>query len=309
LRHKTARQPAPVRIIDVERGLHADELGPCGAENVQRVAQLPGSGLSSASYTTTKSPRASIAQPSVPKWLQRLRSILRTLRPAFRPRYRGAWVSEAYADVPLDSTYVVCGYYTPDYHRWLPELIDSLIDWQAPYCFVRLPKARGGWEANTMSKPQHILAAMDRHPDQVIIWLDVDCVVFGSLASLVDIRADVAFRMHGKFRSRKGATFRAQSGTMVFRPTPEARQFVENWRTASENAPYGEIDQSSQVVAMAMSIGTTFAPLPLIYCVNPDEWFDDGVIRHSSARAMLRLPRTGSALRYLGRILGWRTMR
>ena len=31
----------------------------------------------------------------------------------------------------------------------------------------------------------------------------------------------------------------------------------------------GEIDQSSQVVAMAESIGTTFVPLPLIYCVNP----------------------------------------
>jgi hypothetical protein len=96
---------------------------------------------------------------------------------------------------------------------------------------------------------------------------------------------------------------------MVFRPTPEARQFVENWKIASEKAPYGEIDQSSQVVAMAKSVGTSFAPLPLIYCVNPDEWLDNGVIRHSSAKAEMRLPRTPGILRYLGRTLGWRTVR
>jgi hypothetical protein len=59
---------------------------------------------------------------------------------------------------------------------------------------------------------------------------------------------------------------------------------------------------------MAMSIGTTFAPLTLIYCENPGEWFMEAVIRHSSARATLRLPRTRGALRYLGRALGWRTV-
>jgi hypothetical protein len=215
-------------------------------------------------------------------------------------------VPEQYVEVPDGSTYVACGFYTPDYHPWLPDLIESLTDWEAPYHFVQVPKARGGWEGNTMVKPQQILAAMDCHPDQVIIWLDVDCVVYGDLSPLAETRADVAFRMHSSFRRHhRGARFRAQSGTMVFAPTPEARQFVENWKTASEKAPYGEIDQSSQVVAMAMSVGTTFAPLPPIYCENPDEWFMEAVIRHSSARATLRLPRTRSALRHLGRALGW----
>jgi hypothetical protein len=158
-------------------------------------------------------------------------------------------VPEAYAEVPDDSTYVACGFYTPDYHPWLPELIESLTDWEAPYHFVRVPKARGGWERNTMAKPQQILAAMDCHPDRVIVWLDVDCVVYGDLSPLAETRADVAFRMHSKYRRwHKGTRFRAQSGTMVFRPTPEARQFVENWKIASEQAPHGEIDQSSQVV-------------------------------------------------------------
>ncbi len=77
-----------------------------------------------------------------------------------------------------------------------------------------------------MAKAGHILAAMDRHPDEVIVWLDVDCIAHGDLSPLADMRGAVAFRMHSKFlRHHKDARFRAQSGTMVFRPTPEVRQF------------------------------------------------------------------------------------
>ena len=167
---------------------------------------------------------------------------------------------------------VVAGFYTEDYWRWLIPLVASLDRLGQPHDFVLAEKAGQMWETNTMAKAGHILAAMDRHPDEVIVWLDVDCIVHGDLSPLADIRGDVAFRMYSKFRKHhKGSSFRAQSGTMVFRPTSEARQFVEYWKRESERAPYGEIDQSSQVVAMAESIGTTFVPLPLIYCVNPDE--------------------------------------
>jgi hypothetical protein len=91
---------------------------------------------------------------------------------------------------------------------------------------------------------------------------------------------------------------------MVFRPTPEARQFVEHWKQASERAPYGEIDQSSQFVAMAQSIGTTFVPLPLIYCVNPDEKgkLPDAVVQHDSAA--VHFPKVSGWRRYVGRMIG-----
>jgi hypothetical protein len=148
---------------------------------------------------------------------------------------------------------------------------------------------------------------MDRHPHQVIVWLDVDCIVHGDLSPLADIRGDVAFRMHSKFRRHhKGARFRAQSGTMVFRPTLEARQFVECWKRASESAPYGEIDQSSQVVAMAESIGTTFVPLPLIYCVNPDEKgrVQGVIVQHDSAA--VHFPKVSGWRRYVRRMMGRR---
>jgi hypothetical protein len=93
---------------------------------------------------------------------------------------------------------------------------------------------------------------------------------------------------------------------MVFRPTPEARQFVELWKQASECAPYGEIDQSSQVVAMAEAIGTTFVPLPLIYCVNPDERgkVPGTVVQHDSAA--VNFPKVPGLRRYVRRMMGRR---
>jgi hypothetical protein len=122
---------------------------------------------------------------------------------------------------------IVCGFYTEDYRRWLIPLVASLDRLGQPHDFVLAGKAGHMWETNTMAKASHILAAMDRHPDEVIVWLDVDCIVQGHLSPLADIRGDVAFRMHSKFRRHhKGTRFRAQSGTMVFRPTPEARQFA-----------------------------------------------------------------------------------
>ena len=189
-------------------------------------------------------------------------------------------------------------------------LVASL-DWLGQtHDFVLAEKAGQMWETNTMAKASHILAAMERHPDDVIVWLDVDCIVLGDLSPLADIRGDVAFRMHSKFRRHhKGARFRAQSGTMVFRPTLEARQFVELWKQASERAPYGEIDQSSQVVAMAQSIGTTFVPLPLPYCVNPDERgkVPGTIIQHDSAA--VHFPKVSGWRRYVRRMLDTEPLR
>jgi hypothetical protein len=103
-------------------------------------------------------------------------------------------------------------------------LVASLDRLGQAHDFVLAEKAGRMWETNTMAKARYILAAMDRHPDEMIVWLDVDCIVHGDLSPRADIRGDVAFRMHSKVRRHhNGAWFRAQSGTMVFRPTPEAR--------------------------------------------------------------------------------------
>jgi hypothetical protein len=64
-------------------------------------------------------------------------------------------------------------------------------DRNIPHDIVEVPKLPGTWEANTMAKPAHLLAAMDRHPDKVIVLLDVDCRVLGDLTPLAGIEGDV----------------------------------------------------------------------------------------------------------------------
>ena len=41
---------------------------------------------------------------------------------------------------------------------------------------------------------------MDRHPDKVIVLLDVDCRVLGDLSPLAEIGGDVGFYVRTKYR-------------------------------------------------------------------------------------------------------------
>jgi hypothetical protein len=52
-----------------------------------------------------------------------------------------------------------------------------------------------------MAKPMAVRDAMARHPDRVVIFLDVDCEVRGDLSPLAEMVADVAFYV----RSRRGS--------------------------------------------------------------------------------------------------------
>jgi hypothetical protein len=121
---------------------------------------------------------------------------------------------------------------------------------------------------------------------------------------LADIRGDVAF---SKFRKHhKGFQLQGTLGHDRFPPTSEARHFVEHWRNASDCAPYGEIDQSSQFAAMAKAIGTSFVPLPLTYCVDPDEKgrVPGVVVQHDSAA--VNFPKVSGWRRYVRRMMGTR---
>src|SRR5687767_2613414 len=129
----------------------------------------------------------------------------------------------------MSAPFIVCAWYTPDYRPWADKLIASLDAIGAPYDIVEVPKRPGTWEANTMAKPGQLLAAMDRHPNEVIVFLDVDCEVLGDLTPLADITGDVAFYIRTKYRRSGGTRFGARSGTVVARPTERARRYVEAW--------------------------------------------------------------------------------
>ena len=64
----------------------------------------------------------------------------------------------------MTATWIVCGWFTPDYRCWADKLITSLDAVGAPHDIVEVPKLPGSWEANTLAKPAQLLAAMDRIP-------------------------------------------------------------------------------------------------------------------------------------------------
>ena len=156
---------------------------------------------------------------------------------------------------------VVCAWHTPDYRAWACKLVTSLEARSIPHDIVEVPKLPGSWEANTLAKPAQLLAAMDRHPDKVVIFLDVDCEVLGDLSPLAGIGGDVGFYMRTKWRRSGGMRFGARSGTVVVRPTAGARQYVEAWEDAAREAPWGDVDQTAQMFAMGRAPGTSFTML------------------------------------------------
>jgi len=160
-----------------------------------------------------------------------------------------------------ESPWIICGWFTPDYAKWAERLRDSLEAVGAPYELVNIPKAPGGWEANTMRKAEQVLAAMDRHPDKTIIWTDMDAVVTGDLSPLSRLTADVGLRLQAK--RRRGRTWIIpRAGTKVINPTHAARRLVEKWVEASKETRWGDVDETPLAIALAETPGVTVLPLP-----------------------------------------------
>jgi hypothetical protein len=181
------------------------------------------------------------------------------------------------------SPLIVCGWFTPDYRSWTDKLTASLDAVGAPHDIVAAPKLPGTWEANTMAKPVHLLAAMDRHPDKAIVFLDVDCEVKGDLSPLATIAGDVGFYVRSKWRRTGGMRFGFRSGTVVVRPTAAARAFVEAWAAAAREAPWGSVDQDALMLAMGRTPWCSFTMLPVEYCATDGDQVPAPVVLHDQA--------------------------
>lgn len=195
-------------------------------------------------------------------------------------------------------SFVVCGWFTPDYRHWWNRLRKNLDTIGAHHDFVERRKADGGWEINTQRKPAEILAAIERHPGKTIIFLDVDCAVTGRLDDLAELAAipgDVALYHRTKWRRSGIVGGGPRTGTMVLRPTPKAREFVTQWCEASLQAPRYTVDQDSVKVALGRVPGLTVTYLDVRYCAVPADKCASPVILHDRAsqkrplRGMVRL--------------------
>lgn len=177
-------------------------------------------------------------------------------------------------------SYIVCGWYTPDYAHWLPPLVASLAAVGAPHDFVQVEKAAGGWEKNTLRKASVAADAMQRHKGRTVILLDVDAVVHGSLEPIATTDADVALHFVLKRKLNGNNAIFARSGTLVLRPTWKARTFVDTWQQVSESAPHGWVDQSTLLVALWRTPGLNIAQLDVRYCATRKDDVASPVVLH-----------------------------
>ena len=185
---------------------------------------------------------------------------------------------------------------------WFENLRSSLDLYEQPHDFVAVPKVIGGWEVNTLAKASHILAAMDRHPEKVIIWLDVDCMVHGDLAPLAEQSGDVGLYYSIKRRRGRALIMRLQSGTLVFKPTKAARRLVEAWRAHSEQATVGEDDEATLTRAIVETPGIPLCQIDRRWVTSPARPHPEAVIVQSFASR--ETPKVHKLMRFLHRHLG-----
>ncbi len=188
-------------------------------------------------------------------------------------------------------SYIVCGWYTPDYKIWADKLRGNLNSFGEPHDIVAVDPMDGGWEANTMRKPGEISAAMMRHPDRTIIFIDVDCVVNRSLSRLAEIVGDVGMHMVAGRRARGYGRLFARSGTMVLRPTKRAASFVTAWKRLSETAPDGYVDQHTLTEAIVHTPGLSVENIDVSWCAMAKDNAVDPAIYHCGASsAVAKMP-------------------
>jgi len=180
-------------------------------------------------------------------------------------------------------TYIVCGWYTPDYAHWVPPLLASLDAVRAPHDFTQVDQMAGGWERNTLRKPRMLAEAMGRHPGTTVILMDVDALVKRPLDELAGITTDVGVHLRGKLSKLGNLRFGSRSGTMVVRPTAKAQAFVALWAQLSEAAPWGTVDQRTLTVAIARTAGLTVTNLSVRFCATEADKVVEPVIAHGRA--------------------------
>lgn len=197
--------------------------------------------------------------------------------------------------------YIVCGWYTPDYRQWADALRENLSYLGERHDIVEVPPMCGGWERNTMRKPEQLLAAMERHPDDVIILLDVDCEVRRGLDALCRIKGDAGLYFRGKIHRNGVSRLNIRSGTMVVRNTEPALRFIRKWIDLGREAPRGTVDQATLPIAMATTPGLTVDVLGNEFCAVPADGVPNPTILHDSASRYT--PKVSRLLRTVNRVL------
>jgi hypothetical protein len=206
------------------------------------------------------------------------------------------------------SDWLVTGWFTPDYRPLAEKFATNLAEHGVPYHLWAMPSA-GAW--NTRRKPSIVRETMNTYPGRTVVLMDVDCVVRGDIAPVVNTETDIGIIVIGR-NMKKGSKFRhwiaaeCSSRIVVFRPTEGAREFVRRWAEQIDRSEFNH-DEHSMVWALLASLPTTrFSYIDQRYSARELGQISDAVIEHDSAHDEQRRAQRGPfklALRQIERRL------
>jgi hypothetical protein len=184
-------------------------------------------------------------------------------------------------------SWLVTGFFTPDYRPLAAALAASLDHDKQPYHLFAVDKS-GDWSSQTMRKPSIVIGALDAHPGKTVILMDVDCTVHGPLDALASFcpAADVCCLSTARSKKigRHRQRFSLSSRVMVVRPTPGARALMQQWDKACRERPWMHGDEPNLTYALTCSPGSAYSTIPLIYSGREASEAPAGsIITHESA--------------------------
>ena len=198
------------------------------------------------------------------------------------------------------STYLVVGWFTPNYRPLAERFAANLAEHGAPFHLFARPKVASGW--NTAQKPDVVLHAMGMYPDTTLVLMDLDCIVHGDISPLAAVPGDVGItviarnipgRVDRRWRVGEDRRWRHQiavecsSRVVVFRPTSGACGFVLNWRQQVVNSLVNH-DEHSMVWAYLHSAGVSFSYIDARFSGREVGQLPGAIVEHESEHNKLK---------------------
>jgi hypothetical protein len=187
------------------------------------------------------------------------------------------------------ATYVVTGFFTPDYAPLARRFSAALTQHAVPHMLYGWPQR--DWEKAILDKPLVVQRAMQQFPGRTVVLMDIDCEIRGAIAPMVECVGDVSlFIGVGIDPAReKGLRMRAipSSRIVVLRPTDGARRLVDAWRRLCQEQAAGKQvadDEQLLMSAIGATEGLTLTILDRRYAArNPWDAPEGAVILHRTA--------------------------
>ena len=179
-----------------------------------------------------------------------------------------------------NDSYVVVGFFTPNYRPLAARLADDLSKFGIPHHFYATTDAE--WHAAILLKPAYITRARAEYPGKTIVSMDVDCSIKEPIASGLAISADVGLAFN-EVRERTARLY-PTSRVTVWSPTIGATNLLDKWSELCRRAEVKN-DEILLMVAIARTVGSSLQALPETH--RGLEWTKapaNSAIVHDSAR-------------------------